>query len=396
MKILFVTHYALLYGANKSLLDLIDGLTHLGVHATVVMPEYGELCDVLETAHIPYVIQKFEDWVHPPLKYKGSTSSPVVYLKKLRLRWKTTRALSQSLKELEKQLEGESFDIVYSNSSVFNFGFLYAKRHNLPHIWHLREALTHYNLEWTYPVKQVKRMFENSQFVFAISRYVKENIAFDHSKTNIIVEYDSILSSNQLSQIDSAIALKHSSSSSSSSSSSEHLTFGMVALVHPNKGQIEAVKALHIVHKKYPNSKLKIAGGGHTSKLQAEIKSLGLEEHVTLLGQVRDPFSVFLNIDVFLMCSRMEGLGRVTLEAMACSLPIIGYKDGGTAELIEDTVTGLFYEDGAIDLADKMMMLIENPEERQRLARQGRAFITKEFTNEYYAERLYNYMKTVV
>jgi len=42
------------------------------------------------------------------------------------------------------------------------------------------------------------------------------------------------------------------------------------------------------------------------------------------------------------MCSRHEAMGRVTVEAMSACLPVIGFDNGGTAELIEHERSGCF------------------------------------------------------
>ena len=43
MRISFFTHYTELYGANRSLLDLIDGLAAHGVCAHMICPHPGDL-----------------------------------------------------------------------------------------------------------------------------------------------------------------------------------------------------------------------------------------------------------------------------------------------------------------------------------------------------------------
>jgi hypothetical protein len=43
LRVAFLTHYAELYGANLSLLNLIEGLGRHGVSAHVISPEQGDL-----------------------------------------------------------------------------------------------------------------------------------------------------------------------------------------------------------------------------------------------------------------------------------------------------------------------------------------------------------------
>lgn len=386
MNILFITHNAEMYGANKSLIDLIEGLKTLGVLPIVVVPETGKLCDQLDKLEIPYIVQDFKVWVRTPLKYKGKLKKVALFLKKFRARWITSSFNSKSVKSLHTKLRSKNIDLIYSNSSVFNFGYSYSQKYNIPHAWHFREVQEHYGIHWIYSRSQVSRSFKNSQLVFAISNYVKNNYKIKNNVSNIIVEHDSVLSESRLQALDRHRLLKVDKVS-------ELITFGMVALIHPNKGQIEAVKALDVLARSYPNVRLIIAGGGHASNLRGVINQLDINDKVVLLGELSNPYEAFLDMDIYLMCSKKEGLGRVTLEAMASNLPIIGYIDGGTSELIKEGVNGLFYSGDFNDLSTKMSYLIENPDLIKRMGENSRKMFQKKYTNEVYAKKMLNHIK---
>ncbi len=53
--------------------------------------------------------------------------------------------------------------------------------------------------------------------------------------------------------------------------------------------------------------------------------------------------------DVFLNPSITETFGNVTLEAMACGLPVMAAAASGTTSLVQDEVTGRLAEPGDID-----------------------------------------------
>ena len=78
LKVAFVTHYGSLYGANRSLLALIDGLRDYNVKSFVVGREPGPIDKELEKRSVPFAVIPFEWWVRhrsiPPIGLKRVTA----------------------------------------------------------------------------------------------------------------------------------------------------------------------------------------------------------------------------------------------------------------------------------------------------------------------------------
>jgi len=86
-------------------------------------------------------------------------------------------------------------------------------------------------------------------------------------------------------------------------------------------------------------------------------------------GLQKDVYKFLLQSDIFILPSREEGFGLVLLEAMDCSLPVIGSTVGGIPEIIKDGYNGyLFKKNDPNDLEGKLKKLIENPAIREELA----------------------------
>src|SRR5262249_12995305 len=107
-RVVFITHYAELYGANLSLLNLIEGLGRHAVRPRVIAPEQGALPPELARRGVPAAVLPFEWWVSPRRTLPGAAARLLGNLRRLR--------------PLAAQLTGWGCDLVYSNSSVFAVG----------------------------------------------------------------------------------------------------------------------------------------------------------------------------------------------------------------------------------------------------------------------------------
>lgn len=92
--------------------------------------------------------------------------------------------------------------------------------------------------------------------------------------------------------------------------------------------------------------------------------------------------SLYSAADVYITNSQGLGetFGRVTIEAMAFGLPVLGTDAGGSREIIEDNVTGLLHpvgREGTQVLSENIMFLLKNPSAHQRLGIGGRKKVKK-------------------
>ena len=79
--------------------------------------------------------------------------------------------------------------------------------------------------------------------------------------------------------------------------------------------------------------------------------------------------------DVFLNPSITETFGNVTLEAMACGLPVMAAAASGTTSLVQDSVTGRLAEPGDIEaMASELADYQRNPELRLKHGAAGLEF----------------------
>ncbi|MBE5907706.1 MAG: glycosyltransferase family 4 protein [Lachnospiraceae bacterium] len=105
--------------------------------------------------------------------------------------------------------------------------------------------------------------------------------------------------------------------------------------------------------------------------LKEVAKECGIEDRVIFLGYRRDIPEMLHACDLFVFTSFQEGLPVAIMEAMAAGAPILCTKNRGTADLIEDGVSGAFTEMNAEDLRAKMQILLAHPEVRDAYAKKS-------------------------
>lgn len=98
------------------------------------------------------------------------------------------------------------------------------------------------------------------------------------------------------------------------------------------------LEAIARVKDKYPDVLLKIAGKGNLeSTLRAQIQSLGLEQHVELLGYVPDetlPLLYRAATASVVPTVSLEGFGLIVVESLAAGTPVLGTPIGGIPEIL--------------------------------------------------------------
>lgn len=112
---------------------------------------------------------------------------------------------------------------------------------------------------------------------------------------------------------------------------------GMVGKIHASKGHLTFIRSIPEIVSAKPDTVFVVVGGGDSSELQA------MNGTVHFLGARNNIPEIMKDLDVFVMASRNEPFGMVTVEAMAAGTPVVGSDSGGTAEIIIDGETGLLF-----------------------------------------------------
>jgi glycosyltransferase involved in cell wall biosynthesis len=156
------------------------------------------------------------------------------------------------------------------------------------------------------------------------------------------------------------------------------LVLGTVARLTAIKG-VDVLMAAFIKLKEVcPHAKLMLIGDGEDlESLKQQAESAAVLDEVMFVGW-QDHIQAYLSaLDVFILASLNEGMGRAVLEAMAAQRPVIATRTGGVPELIDDGTTGLLVEPGdVLSLTVAMQRICRDAQLRESLARLGYQQIT--------------------
>jgi glycosyltransferase involved in cell wall biosynthesis len=128
---------------------------------------------------------------------------------------------------------------------------------------------------------------------------------------------------------------------------------------------------------------LRIAGRGPLEQSLAQrITELRIADRVALLGLREDLPAVMAAADGFVLSSAYEGLPNVVMEALASGLPVVGTRVGGTAELVQEQVSGFLVPPrDAAALAAAMDRLARTPEDvRRQMGAAGRVHVAAHYS----------------
>lgn len=126
-----------------------------------------------------------------------------------------------------------------------------------------------------------------------------------------------------------------------------------------------------------------IAGDGpERKKIEKQIRSLGLQREIKLLGHVahEDLIAIYPLADLVVLTSKSEGIPVVLMEAMAHGCVVLAPKITGIPELVIDGKTGFLYEPGSLgDLIRRIEFVHDSRCALRRLRNAARNHVNNHF-----------------
>ncbi len=384
-RVLYLTHYAELYGANRSLLDLIITLREQGrIEPLVVLAADGPFRSILQKHDIAHVVIPFQTWMHKRVFSGGPHHRLLQRMRFRRAARERDRSARQASVAIETFARKRQVELVHTNSSVIGIGGVVARALGVPHVWHIRELpFLHYGFSVDGGVRRYAQELRQAQGIIALSQAVVSDM-----RTLLPLDIP-------VHVIPNGICSENALPAQRVGAVNAGFDFLLAALFHPSKGQELAVRAFAKVHGEEKNTTLHLVGGGRSDAVRKLVDELGLQKAVVFHGFVDDISELLGNADCVLQCSKHEALGRIVLEAMAAGIPVIGHASGATPELVEHGVTGLLFTTQD-ELATHMLTMVYDRERGMAMGENARARIPTEFTLEVMAARTWKVYQEVL
>jgi glycosyltransferase involved in cell wall biosynthesis len=372
--VLIVNQSAELYGADKAILELINNFPE-NYNPIVVLHEEGPLKQLLKKKGVQ-VIQS------SVIKVKRGILKPSFFIK-------LPFEILKSFLVIKRQLKGKKIHLVHSNATSVFIGAFYSFFFRIPHLWHVHEIIE--------KPKRVALIYPKIIHFFS-DKVIFNSIATSNHFTSIypkIKEKSRIIYNGQERNIDKISDTEIAKIKTSFSTEIDNKTLiGLIGRISKIKGQDLMLDAFTILNKKHNNIHLVFIGSAVKGKeeyldgILKKIEKNSLQNNVSFIDFQENIWPYYDAIDITVVPStEKESFGLVATETMLSKKPVIAANHGGLIEIVKDHETGLLFEpNNAIDLAEKISFLLENPELIKNYGENGFERVNENFSTRKYVD----------
>lgn len=364
-RVLFLDHVGVLGGAELFLLDIAR---HYTGFSKVLLLADGPFRERLERAGVTVEVLPAPHVVSEIRREGGGVRDLQAVPEVLRLGLRVARL-------------ARSYDVLYANSQkALIVGALAGKLAGKPLIWHLHDVLTadhfsrtHQRIATTLGNRLVARIVANSgataeAFVKNGGKAEQVRVVYNGIDPN---PFESV-TPKEVGALEGELGLAGVPS------------VGVFSRLAPWKGQhvlLEALVHLPGVHALLVGEAL-FGERTYAESLRERAKDLGVTDRVHFLGFREDIPQLMRLVDVVVHASvAPEPFGRMIVEGMLARRPVVASRAGGTAEIVEDGISGVLIPPGDTEaLTEALGGLLADTVRRRSLAESGYAAASKYFS----------------
>lgn len=379
-RILYLHAGAEMYGADKVLLELIKGLDRQEFEAHVILPNDGVLVEALRQVGAQVSVLDY-----PILRRKYFNPKGIAdYI----------RSYNFYAKQIALYAREHSIDMVHNNTAAVLEGIYLKRKLKLPLIWHVHEIIVKPKAISDFINMLMGRYADKIVTVSqAVANHIKQSPFIKDSQVEVIYN-----------GVDNAVYYPMDASSirEKFDIAQDALVIGMIGRVNAIKGQNDFIEAVEPLLEKNEKAVAFLAGGvfhGEEWRLEELDKRIASSSVVSQIHRIDyyDKTSELYNMfDIFVLPSiKPDSLPTVVLEAMACSKPVVGYNNGGIAEMVVDDKSGyLVKPNRPQELSNAISLLLDSSKKREKFGRVGYQRQRELFSLESYIKNFSELYKT--
>ncbi|KAL2346299.1 hypothetical protein Fmac_000299 [Flemingia macrophylla] len=194
----------------------------------------------------------------------------------------------------------------------------------------------------------------------------------------------------------------------------DDLLFAIINSVSRGKGQdlflrsfYESLQLIQEKKLQLPSLHAVVVGSDMSkqTKFEVELRKFVVEkkiqDRVHFVNKTLAVAPYLASIDVLVQNSQARGecFGRITIEAMAFRLPVLGTAAGGTMEIVVNGTTGLLHpvgKEGVTPLARNIVKLATHVEKRLTMGKKGYERVKERFMEQHMSQRIALVLKDVL
>jgi len=387
MKILFINLSSQIGGAELSLFDFLKKIDKKIFTPIVLCNSEGEFFQQVDNFKIRKILIK-------GLNYRAISKKlgNRRIINPLAVFWNTVFFIPFIIK-LIQVIKKEEISLIHTNSRYSHiYGGIAGKLIGVPVVWHIHDI--YYQKIGIWIMNKLALMLPER---IIVNSKTTGTIFTGNPKIRVVyngVDLDNFKKSNESKSIFcKKFGLKRNTKK-----------IAIISRITEQKGHEYFLKAIPSIIKDFPDTKFLIVGNSlleekdFLEQLKELIKNLDISHKVVFTGFREDVPQIINFLDIIVHCStHEESFGRIIIEAMAATKPVVATNIGASAEIIEDGVDGLLIppkDSRAIENAIKE--LLSNPQKMKFLGENGRRKVERCFSSESYYKNIIKVYSEIV
>lgn len=289
--------------------------------------------------------------------------------------------------------EARSFNatVIHINTSALLVGAIIGRPGSASRVWHVHEIIVRPRfMRWLFRFA----VLGGGDRVLAVSGAVRDHLGTSRlASARVITIHNGIephaalrTNCNQAKPQTSGLLLGESNA----------VVVAFVGRLNRWKGYEVFIDAARMVATKCPGATFVIVGDPPTTEawraddVVDRVRASRMETRIAVLGFRPEARKLLQDVDILIVPSVWpDPFPTVILEGMSASCAVIASRLGGAVEMLEDGVSGLFFDPGSSEsLADKIAALVDDAPLRRRLGAAAKIRADTEFTIPRFVDRV--------